>query len=568
MKSLFRSRLSILSLSFLFFALFLVGRLYFLQVVYGREYSERADRQYVRPTETLFSRGTIFFSNKDESYTSAATLESGFTVAINPMTLENLEETFSTLSSSLPLSREDFFARAEKKNDPYEEIARRVPEVEAHKIEDFHLPGVLIFKERWRFYPGESLAAHILGFVGSDGDTLAGRYGLERYYEDVLRRAGGNLYVNFFAEIFANVKEKLVDKKESEGDIVTTIEPSVQSFLEEVLEDISKTWAPDQIGGIIINPQNGEIYALGAYPSFNPNSFQNDSLSLFGNSLIENVYEMGSIVKPLTIAAALDAGAIIPQTTYEDKGFLILNNAKISNYDGKAHGVVDMQTVLSLSLNTGAAFAALKMGKEDFAKYMKNFRVGDETGIDLPNETFGLMDNLKSTRDIEYATASFGQGIAFTPIATVRALSTLGNGGFLIDPHIVKKIEYRSGLSKNIAGQKGEQVLKTATSEEITRMLVKVVDEALLGGTVKLPRYSIAAKTGTAQVAKKEGGGYDENKFLHSFFGYFPAYDPEFLVFLFAMNPKGVRFASETLTHPFIDIAKFLINYYEIPPDR
>ena len=155
-----------------------------------------------------------------------------------------------------------------------------------------------------------------------------------------------------------------------------------------------------------------------------------------------------------------------------------------------------------------------------------------------------------------------------TPIETTRALATIGNGGVLITPHVVDSITSRIGLSKKIVYNKGKQILKPETSEMVTRMLVRVVDEALVGGTAKLPRYSIAAKTGTAQRAKANGRGYYEDRYLHSFFGYFPAYDPQFLVFLYTVNPKGVKYASQTLTVPFMDTAKFLLNYYEIPPDR
>src|SRR3989344_8068376 len=155
-----------------------------------------------------------------------------------------------------------------------------------------------------------------------------------------------------------------------------------------------------------------------------------------------------------------------------------------------------------------------------------------------------------------------------TPIATVRALAALGNGGKLVTPHVVTEIEYESGLTKTLSYPPDRQVLKAETSEEITRMLVEVTDTALLGGTLKLPNYSIAAKTGTAQIANPSGGGYYEDKFLHSFFGYFPAYEPQFLIFLYTVEPKGVPFASQTLARPFMDIAQFLINYYEIPPDR
>jgi cell division protein FtsI/penicillin-binding protein 2 len=562
------NRLSILSVLFLTFALILIGRLYFLQVVYGQDFSDRADRQYVRPAESLFDRGTIFFEYKDGSSLSAAMLQNGFTVAINPEIIEDPEAVYSAISSLIPLDREDFFARVSKKDDPYEKIAGKVEENIGKKIDALKLPGVILSRERWRFYPSGSSAAHLLGFVGYKGDTLAGRYGLERYYEEILGRAGDDLYVNFFAEIFGNIKEKIIDKKESEGDIVTTIEPAVQNFLEGQLKKIDEEWSPESSGAIIINPQNGEIYAMTSLPTFDPNSFELSDISVFTNPLAENVYEMGSIIKALTMAAGLDSGAVTPNTFYQDNGSLNINGYTISNYDGKGHGWVDMQEVLNNSLNTGAVFVGSQMGNKTFAEYMKKFKVGEETGIDLPNETYGLTDNLNSPRDIEYATASFGQGVAFTPIATVRALSALGNGGHLIDPHIVKKINYRSGLSKTISTNKGAQVLKKETSEEITRMLVKVVDEALLDGSVALPRYSIAAKTGTAQVAKEEGGGYYENVYLHSFFGYFPAYNPKFLVFFYTMYPKNVRYASQTLTYPFINTAKFLINYYEVPPDR
>jgi cell division protein FtsI/penicillin-binding protein 2 len=229
-----------------------------------------------------------------------------------------------------------------------------------------------------------------------------------------------------------------------------------------------------------------------------------------------------------------------------------------------------MQTVLNDSLNTGVSFVVGKMGNQLFTDYFKKFGLGEETGIDMPNEAPGLIDNLNSPREIEHATASFGQGIAMSPIITVRALSALANGGYLVTPHLVKKIDYTTGLSKNLSYEKGTQVIKPETSQTISKMLVTVVDKALLGGSVKMPNYSIGAKTGTAQIAKEGGGGYYADRYLHSFFGYFPASNPKFIVFFYTLEPKGVGgdFASHTLTMPFIDTTKFLINYYKIPPDR
>lgn len=570
MKSNNIVRIRVVATFVVFFAVILVARLYFIQIVHGDEFSERADHQYVRPSQNLFDRGTIFFEDKDGRLISGATLKTGFIVAVNPSTLEYPEDTYNRLSSFIALEEEEYLWRVGNKDDPYEELARRVEEDRAKAIIDNKIPGVSLYKDRWRYYPGNTLASQTLGFVAFENEILRGVYGIERYYNDILMRESGDVYVNFFAEVFSNVNEVIFsDSVQRAGNIITGIEPSVQLYLQRQLEEIQETWNSNLTGGVIINPTNGEIYALGINPTFDLNVFrEEEDISIFSNPIVESIYEMGSIIKPLTIAAGLDTGAITSETTYYDYGFIELDGYTISNFDGKGRGLVNMQEVLNQSLNTGAVFVAKETGNEIFADYLRNYGIGEETGIDLPNESAGLIQNIDSPRDIEYATASFGQGIAMTPIATVRALSTLANGGVLITPHVAKKIKYKNGLSKNISFNDGKRVLKKETSEEITRMLVRVVDEALMNGKVKLENYSVAAKTGTAQIAKREERGYYDDRFLHSFFGYFPAYNPQFLVFLYTVEPKGVRYASQTLTQPFMNITNFLINYYEIPPDR
>jgi cell division protein FtsI/penicillin-binding protein 2 len=568
MKYSFIVRQRIILFFVLVFAAILVAKLFSVQVVHGRAYSDAADHQYVTPSSSIYERGTIYFERKDGALVSAATQTSGYKMAINAIKITDAELTYEKISKITPLIHNDFIVKAKKKDDSYQEIADRLTKEQADAISALKLPGVNIFKEKWRFYPGGNLASQTLGLVGYQGDVLAGRYGLERQYDSLLARNTDNPYVNFFAEVFSNIHKTLFEKPVSEGDIITTIEPQVQSFLEKTLAEVKDKYNADSIGGIIMNPQDGSIYALAANPDFDPNNFsQVKTNSVFSNPLVENVLEFGSVVKPLVMAAALDAGAVTPETTYNDKGEVTIDNHKIFNFDKKGRGPgTSMQDVLNQSLNTGMVFVEQQLGKQKLRDYLLAYGIKDKTGIDLPNETSGLVSNiLTSPREIEYANAAFGQGIALTPIEVVRALASLSNGGNLVVPHVVKEIKYDDGTVKEMTYPVSPTKITKATSDEITNMLVTVMDKGLKLG---LDHFSVAVKTGTAQVADNTTGGYYTNRHTHSFVGFFPAYDPKYIVFLYAINPKGVQFAATTWSNPFLDITNFLLNYYNVPPDR
>jgi cell division protein FtsI/penicillin-binding protein 2 len=570
----FLPRTKIISFCVLVFAIILISKLFLVQIIHSSSYKERADRQYSTPSSDIFERGTVYFSRKDGQLVAAAVQATGFKIAINPAEIVDGESVYEKLSGIVELDQDDFLLKANKEKDPYEEVAYHLSKEEADKVSLLKIPGIYLYKEKWRFYPGGNLASHTLGFVGFKGDELGGRYGLERQYNQVLSPGKDNSYVNFFAEVFSNIKNNLFEEGGRSGDTITTIEPTVQSFLEKQLIDVKKKYQVDSIGGIIMNPVDGSIYALGVKPDFDPNDFSKvKNTYTFSNPLVENVLEFGSVVKPLVMAAALDAGVVKASTTYDDKGSVIVEKKEIFNFDKKARGPgTSMQDVLNQSLNTGMVFVFHKLGKALMHDYMFSYGIKDKTGIDLPNETSGLVsgltNNLKNARVIEYTNASFGQGIALTPVEMLRALATLSNGGNLVVPHVVKEIKYNDGTKKIMTYPTSRTKITEATSEEITRMLVTVMDKSLKGGFAKLDNYSVAIKTGTAQVAKAGGGGYYEDRHTHSFFGYFPAYDPKFIVFLYAINPKGVPYAAQTWADPFLNITKFLINYYEIPPDR
>ena len=566
--STFQSRIRVVSVVICFLSLILIGKLFYIQVIHKNLYTQRADKQYATPAGDMFTRGSIFFSKKDSSLVAAGAVSSGFKVAINAKNITSPEVVYEGLDPYMEMEKDIFITKALKKTDPYEEVAHHLTQEQANAITALNLSGVSIFKDNWRFYPGKSLASHTLGFIAFKGKERVGQYGLERFYNKTLSKPNDEAYLNFFAEVFSNLKDRMAGENRT-GDIVTTIEPTTQHTLESELLNTLDKWDADQVAGIIMNPQTGEIYAMSGMPDFDLNNFgEVDNVAVYRNPLVENVFEFGSVIKPLVVAAGLDANVITPSTTYLDKGFVVVNTKQINNFDKKGRGVVSMQTVLDQSLNTGMVFIESKLGHDKFRSYMKSYGIGEKTGIDLPNETSGLIKNLESPRDIEYANAAFGQGIALTPIEAIRAFSVLGNGGNLVTPHLVKQIRYDDGSSKIIEYPVVRSgIIKKETSETISRMLTHVF-EAYDNGTHKFDHYSVATKTGTAQVAMDNGKGYYTDRNMHSFFGYFPSYNPKFIVFLYVKNPKGVKYASQTLIPPFVNITKFLLNYYDVPPDR
>ncbi len=276
---------------------------------------------------------------------------------------------------------------------------------------------------------------------------------------------------------------------------------------------------------------------------------------------------MGSIVKPLVMAAALDVGVVTPATTYTDRGSVAVGDKILNNFDKKGRGSnVSMQTVLNQSLNTGMIFVQQKMGKDSFKEYIVNrYKLGEKTGIDLPGEVNGSVSGLKDANDVNYAAAAFGQGIATSPINIVRGFASLANGGTMVTPHIATKVIEASGKTTDTVHPTGDRVLKPESVATITNMLVHVVDD---GYHIGNPHYSVAAKTGTAQIARPDGGGYYTDRNLHSLIGFFPASKPRFVLYLFNVYPKGALYAIQTLGTPFMDMVDFMSTYYEIAPDR
>ncbi len=587
----FAKRIRIISIFFVLVALLLISRLYTIQILNHDKYVDIGDRQYIKKNSNMHDRGDIYFTKKDGTHVVAATMRDEYTLYINPKSFytflksyknttsktedQLLSEVTSSLINSLKIEsekKEDLNTKIQKikdkKNDTSLELLKELSYEEQNIIKDLKFDFLSLGVEKKRYYPGNSLASNVIGVLGFQGNQIAGRYGLEKYFEDTLSR-NNKVYNNFFVDLFSGAKKIISDRDKLEGDIYTTIEPIVQKELEKKILQVNDKQNSDLTGAIIMNPYTGEIIAMAKVPTFSHDNKKYD-ISSYKNDMVENSYEMGSIIKPLTMAVGVDLGKVDSEFTYKDNGFVKVRDRTIYNFDKKARGNINMQTAFSQSLNTAFVYISTLVGNENLTKYFTSFGMRDKTGIDLPNESSPLTNNLDKG-DVEHATISFGQGIAMSPIGTIRSLSVIANSGYIVKPHVVNKIKYKIGNTfeiKNATEEENKKILlKNETIDEVKSMMVYNVDNVLLNGSRKNARHSIAAKTGTAQIAS-ESGGYIDGKNMHTFIGFFPAYKPEFIILLYTIDPKSSRYASESLATPFMDLTDFLIQYYEIQPDR
>ncbi len=571
MRAQFRLRIRLVFLGILIIAILIAGRLYIVQIVQGETYALKAERQFSGGISGLFDRGSIYFTRKDGALISAATLQTGFLLAMNPQTLKDPEAAYNSLTTALATStidREVFLAASLRSERVYVEIAHHLLEEEGRALAALKIPGVIVLRERWREYPGGTLAAQSVGIVSyGSGDSLSGRTGLESYYDHTLARSGDSLYKNFFATLFSGAGDLLIDTKNvREGNVVTTIEPAVATRLESEIKAVHAKFKSKETGGIIMDPRTGAVLALLTVPTYNPNDLSSVDPAVLGNPLVEHVYEFGSIVKPLTVAAGLDADAITADSTYNDTGCMDVDTYTICNFDLKARGRVAVQQILSESLNLGASWVGRQLGKERLRTYFTTL-FGEKTHIDLPSETGSLLQNISRPQQVGYDTASFGQGIAVTPVQMISALSALANDGAMARPYLTRAIKLDTGITRTLEPPETVEVFSPEAVRTVAGMLTHVVDFDLAQGKEKIASMSVAAKTGTAQLTMP-GGGYYKDRYFHSFFGYFPSYAPRFIILLYTNDPQGVRYASETLTSTFMNLTHFLINYYDVPPDR
>lgn len=535
---------------FIFFFLLniiLIGRLYILQIRDGALYRARAQGQQESLQEVHGDRGRIFFSGGEY----LATNQKRNVVYFSPDEIltdselsaflsEIIGEDLSTLSGSTIIKRE--------LTDEQMSLIKELNHPLLNKVEE----------QLIRFYPQGEMAAHIVGFLGG---YQIGQYGLEEYYDQYLR--GQSTLTRSFS--FLSFDDNYDESSATPGDnLYLTIDYNIQFQAELLLEQAREDWQIESGTIIVTEPRTGRILAMANYPSFDPNFYgQEESMESFINPATQQLFEPGSIFKVITMSAGLNEHLITPETTYIDTGSVSVGGPPIYNYRQRTWGEQSMIEVLNKSINTGSVFVQQKLGRELFLKYVDLFGFTRSTGIDLAGEEFSANQTLKKGYNRDLATASFGQGIATTPIQLITAINAIANDGIIMKPFIVEKRISHDGTIHETQPEIMGQAIDARVAAQVTMMMVDVVSEGY-GRPAGVEGYLIAGKTGTAQIPKS-GGGYLEET-IHGFAGYGPALDPAFAILIKLDAPQAIN-SSDSAAPIFGKLAQYILNYYKISPE-
>ena len=560
-------RINLIYFLFVFFTLIIITRLVFLQIINGELNRALAKGQQEIFQEISGARGEIFLYDKDALVPVATNKSSQLCYAV-PKLIEDDERIAQLLAPILDLEEEEILEAIKDKDRLFSQLKREVSAEKVDEIIKLELKGIGLREEPLRFYPDDSLASDVLGFVNKNGE---GQYGIEGYWDDNLTGRGGWQRIEYGP--FGRFLEGDTAAMTRGADLILTIDRNIQSQAEGLLGSYTERF--DFQGGqiIVLEPLTGRILALADFPSFNPNEYEkyaeSKEIEIFQNKSIQGLYEPGSVFKVVTMAAALNEEKITPETTYVDRGYVVISGEKISNYNEKVWGERTMTEVLERSINTGAVFAESQLNHNIFTDYLQRFGIFEKTNIGLQGEVYSENKEFKKGWEINFATASFGQGIEMNLLQIARAYCAIANKGKLIQPYLVEKI-IKNGITEELKRDDSpKQIITPNTASQVTKMLVSVAENGY-SKPARVPGYYIAGKTGTSQIPFSVLGmnqsGYSDQTW-QTFIGFAPAFEPKFVIAIKLDNPN-TKTASESTSLIFKDLAKYILDYYKIPPDR
>lgn len=567
----------------------LVGRIYFVQVVHGDHYLALAKNVWSASKVINPVRGNITDRNGNILAMDAA----AYTVAVNPEVIHKLkleDRIADGLHELLGTPRERLMSDVTAKKESGEFLVNRevrsggwkIDKDLADKVSEFRNKlreeteqdevGIYLMEDQKRYYPRDTLASHLLGYIEKNEGKAV--YGLEQYYDDRLRGTKGSLKYEKDGKRVQLVEGEVEYTPAHDGNNLTlTIDTEIQSYIEEAIKKASKEYNPKSITAIAADPKTMEILGLASYPNYNPNAYwETKEQGNFYNHSVGQLFEPGSTFKILTLAAAVEENQFNPYDTYMS-GSIMVGKTRIRDHNGGI-GWGQITYLDGLKHSSNVAFVKMgaeRLGAEKLNTYITNFGFGTTTGIDLPGEVAGRV-NFNWNRPTEVATATFGQGVLqVTPIQQLTAVAAVANGGNLMQPHLVKRIEDpTTGAVTVVEPKLVRKVISEETSAKVGEYLEQVVSDKQIGTgkNAYIEGYRVAGKTGTAQKAAGGGQkGYSNQKFLVSFIGYAPVEDPKIVVYVVVDEPNDPYAGGGTVAAPvFRDIVQQSLNYMGVAP--
>lgn len=539
------------------FFLLIVGKLFYVQVLVP---AVGGSNNYLQYRKILPQRGKILDSNLAPLSTNQET----YLLFAEPKKIKDKNRVIDEIDRILNVGKATLEARVDMTKD-WVAVQHGVEKEKKEQLVRSRISGIGFEENFKRYYPEASLAAHVLGFVGKNkaGEDI-GYFGIEGYYDKDLAGLPGLLKSEkdlLGRHILLGNQEKI--EPENGRDLELTIDKAVQKILKEKLNLGLERYKAKQGCIIVADPNTMEILGFSCLPDYDQDRYYTFSEEYFHNPAISSSYEPGSTFKPLIMAAALNEGKLKPDDMYDEKGPVEIGEYQIKTWNNKYEGRISMTRILEKSSNVGMVSVGQKLGNENILKYLKSYGFGSYTGVDLQGEATGLLRQESSWYPIDYATVTFGQGIAITPIQMIRSFSSLINGGELLRPHIVKKIISSTG-EKTIDRKIERRVISKKTSEIIKRMLLSTVEHGEYKWS-KPKGYKIGGKTGTSQIPIR--GRYEGGKTIASFIGFAPVDKPKFIGLVVLWEPKTSIYGSETAAPLFFEVAKELFVYYNIAPE-
>lgn len=560
-------------------AIFII-RLFYLQVIRHEYYQKLALQGQLKQYEIAPERGLIY-AHDGVAALPIVLNETLYTIYADPAYIIDAPKTALSLSGILNQSANDLANQISTKNTRYVVLAKRVDKATKDKVFDLKLTGIGVQAIPYRTYPQGTLASQLLGFVNDDGD---GKYGLEQALNDELKGQPGQLKAITDAEgvpLATNRENILRDPKPGQK-ILLTVDVGMQAQLEDILKKGLDDSRSASGSAIIMDINSGAIKAMANYPTYNPSEYYKvDNPEVFNNAAVSAPMEVGSIMKTLTVATALDSGAVQQDTSYYDPSSFVVDNQRVKNIEEDGGpGTRSIADILQLSLNTGATWLVMQMGggtinetarKKLYDYDVNHYQLGKSTGIEQgyeapgqiasPTDGFGL--------NIQYANMAFGQGLTITPLQMTAALASVLNGGTYYKPHLVEALIDEQGNKQVQAPVVVKQnVVSAKTSQSLIDLMEYVFKKNYTFYNIKPPRsdYSYGGKTGTAEIIKP-GGGYYDDRFNGTFIGFVGGDRPQYVIFVRVNEPKIAGYAGSKAAAPiFGKLANMLIDNFNVPP--